>query len=245
MVDVRARRLWAIGFVVACGDSRNAPPPTNDAVGGLAVTVIAPNGGESSVAAEPLEIRWSGPDVDSVVEIAQIDASGTAVPIQTGLAAVAGGGSLTWAPTGVAGPASFRIRVTATAGTERGVDESDGTFTVSPPATGISLARDIQPIFNASCLASTCHDLQSQTASLVLTAGRAYASLVNVSSIHAACASYQRVAPGQPASSFLVFKVVGSGTCFAGVRMPKDGAALSNASIQLVRDWIAQGAKNN
>jgi hypothetical protein len=58
------------------------------------------------------------------------------------------------------------------------------------------------------------------------------------------CTELDLVKPGAPDQSYLVFKLQGSGSCFQGSRMPKS-APLSTAEIQLVRDWIANGAPNN
>jgi hypothetical protein len=45
--------------------------------------------------------------------------------------------------------------------------------------------------------------------------------------------------------SYLRFKLQGSGPCFIGTRMPKAASALSAAQLQMVRDWIYNGAPNN
>jgi hypothetical protein len=53
------------------------------------------------------------------------------------------------------------------------------------------------------------------------------------------------VLPGQPDQSYLTFKLQGSGPCFSGVRMPRGSTALSATQMQLIRDWITNGAPNN
>ena len=50
---------------------------------------------------------------------------------------------------------------------------------------------------------------------------------------------------GQPDQSYLVWKLQGSGGCYSGSRMPKGASALSASNLQLIRDWIANGAPNN
>ena len=49
--------------------------------------------------------------------------------------------------------------------------------------------------------------------------------------------------PGKPCSSFDVQKI--RGTFATGARMPKNAPPLSRGEIQLVMDWIAEGALGN
>jgi hypothetical protein len=233
-----------LGAVLGCGDDRG---PSPDGAPELAVTVLAPNGGETLYAAEEAAVRWTGAASPmAVYDVALVDASGDATPIEAAIAVPAGQpGSTTWTPVGVPAPTRYRIRVTVTIDGRTAVDESDAEFTVSPPAQGVSLAAHLQPIFTARCTGATCHSVESQAAVLTLTPGAAYGALVDVPSRHAACASYRRVLPGQPDQSFLVYKLEGAGPYFAGVRMPKDAPPLPASELQRVRDWIAGGAKNN
>jgi hypothetical protein len=107
--------------------------------------------------------------------------------------------------------------------------------------TSKSFGTDIYPIFTrASCGKSACHagalpaeklDLSSQSIS--------YAELVNV--VASQCSNRLLVAPGSPASSYLVSKLTGTDMC-SGSRMPKGGSALSNADLESVRSWIGSGA---
>jgi hypothetical protein len=60
-----------------------------------------------------------------------------------------------------------------------------------------------------------------------------------------ACRAAKLVEPGMPERSYLVFKLQSSGPCFQPTRMPKGAATFSTAQLQLVRDWIANGAPNN
>lgn len=236
-----------ISLAAACGDDTE---PTLDAappVGGLVVTVDAPAGGAQLTAAEPVAITWTAQDpagTPVVVDVVSVAEGGATAPIAAGLAGAPG--TLTWAPPGVAAPTRYKIRVTATgAGGATAVDESDAFFTVSPPATGVSLARDLQPVFTARCTTQFCHGTASQVALLHLAPGFAHGSLVEVSSQSSACNAYKRVRPGLPDQSYLMWKLAGTGPCLAGVRMPKGAAALPPAEMSLIRDWISAGAKNN
>lgn len=109
------------------------------------------------------------------------------------------------------------------------------------PSSDPSLASDIQPIFNKSCAFANCHDA-SAAAGLDLSTGKAYTNLVNVPSVNDPATV--RVIPNVADSSYLYIKIVGDpgdGT----LRMPIGGNPLSDNEIQLIKNWITAGAKNN
>lgn len=220
----------------------DGPPPSE-----LTVTLLAPNGGETLEAAAESTIRWSALAADATVELSLIDGMGATSSIATGLLSTAGQeGSFTWTPVGVPAPTQYKVRVSIT-DPDGGVavDDSDAELTISPPATGVSLAADLGPMFATRCNTGFCHNTLNQASALDLTPAKAHAQLVGVPSKHTACMSFDRVVPGSPQTSFLIFKLQGNGACFAGVRMPKGMPALSAAQLQQVRDWITEGAKNN
>ncbi len=97
-------------------------------------------------------------------------------------------------------------------------------------------------IFTASCAFSGCHGGASPAQGMNLSAGQAYAAIVNVSSNQRP--SLDRIEPGDPDNSYLLRKVNG-GPDIAGSRMPLGGAQLSQALRDLLRDWIQAGAPNN
>jgi hypothetical protein len=68
-----------------------------------------------------------------------------------------------------------------------------------------------------------------------------YAALVNVASLQVAL---DRVEPGNPDDSYLIRKLEG-GPGITGVRMPQGGPFLDQATIDTIRQWIADGAPNN
>ncbi|UJR84356.1 MXAN_6577-like cysteine-rich protein [Sandaracinus amylolyticus] len=104
----------------------------------------------------------------------------------------------------------------------------------------VSFARDVQPIFTASCV-DGCHGSNRPSADLELTSGRAYGELVDVAST---CTDARPlVAPGDPEGSALYQKLVG--TACSGQRMPLGRGDLPAAQIALVRDWICAGAQND
>lgn len=88
---------------------------------------------------------------------------------------------------------------------------------------------DIQPIFNARCIA--CH---GGTSGVTLSSYAAVMSSVGD--------QYGRtiVEPGEPDQSPIVDKIGPNPT--HGDRMPQGGPYLSDAQINLIRQWIAEGA---
>jgi hypothetical protein len=107
------------------------------------------------------------------------------------------------------------------------------------PATTLSLDRDLQPLFTAQCAFVGCHAGAAPQAGQDLSAGNAYESLVNVESTQVA--GVQRVLPGDPDASFLLEKV-SSDQPRVGSRMPLAGSPLSEDEIDMIREWIRQGA---
>lgn len=105
-----------------------------------------------------------------------------------------------------------------------------------------SLATQVQPIFTKSCTGGGCHAGSTPAQGLDLSSGKSYLNLVNVASTQ--CITTKRVLPSTPSMSYLMFKLQGSGPCYAGTRMPK-GAPLAVADITTISAWIAAGAPNN
>jgi hypothetical protein len=116
------------------------------------------------------------------------------------------------------------------------------TMSSNPNAT---LANIQTTIFSATCINAGCHDSATHQGNLVLVdAGTSYANLVNVPAFNFAAsqAGLLRVAPGNPANSFLLTKLTMSAASQFGSPMPLLPPPLTAAQIQLIRDWITQGA---
>jgi len=228
------------GRVPADGALSDVPPPNPPTI-----HVMQPNGGETLYPADPYAISWErtdNPAFAATYEVELLDEAGAVITtIATGVTTP----YTVWSPSGVPAPTAHKIRVTVTNAGGSTTDESDATFTLAPPRTGTSLARDVQPIFSASCLTQFCHTTTTQTAKLVLAPGVSYENLVAVKSIENPCTSYDRVKPGMPDASYLMFKLAGSGPCFFGVRMPKSAPALAPSAIATIRAWITEGALDN
>lgn len=109
----------------------------------------------------------------------------------------------------------------------------------------VCFERDIQPIFTANCALSGCHAGTSPQQGQNLSQGLAYQSIVNVPANERA--GMMRVTPSQPDSSYLVHKVQGTQASVGGSggQMPLGGTPLSQTQVDLIRAWIAAGAKNN
>ncbi len=107
----------------------------------------------------------------------------------------------------------------------------------------VSFAATIQPIFTNSCAKANCHVGPVPTGNMNLAAGQAYNQIVNVPA--SGLGGQIRVIPNNANNSYLIRKLEG-GPNIVGGQMPADGPPfLSAPTIQLIRDWINQGAMNN
>lgn len=134
------------------------------------------------------------------------------------------------------------LAVTACAGNGDGLDSNGRPIgeggTTPPPSGGTASFQQIQDtIFTPICTA--CHVGASAPQGLRLDAPNSYALLVNTPSTESP--SVLRVKPGDPDNSYLVQKI--EGIAAVGGRMPLGGPPLPQASIDLVRQWIAGGAQ--
>jgi len=109
---------------------------------------------------------------------------------------------------------------------------------IDPTAT---FTRVQTEIFTPSCAVIGCHHPIGQQSGLVLAAGSAYANIVGVASVENS--ALRRIAPGDPANSYLFRKITGAG--ITGDRMPQASPVLTDDQIKLVRDWIRRGAPND
>lgn len=124
------------------------------------------------------------------------------------------------------------------------IDAATYTFILSS-ATKIVVATPLSQlqseVFTPRC--SICHAGGSAAlpAALNLTAGNAYANLVNVGSLQSP--GTMRVAPGDAANSYLIRKLEGAN--IAGSRMPLGGPFLDADTMARIKSWIANGAPDN
>lgn len=110
------------------------------------------------------------------------------------------------------------------------------------PATGVSFAKEIKPIFNTKCV--LCHQGNKNNGGLNLEPDSAFKNLVSVKSSES---SLNRVTPGAPDTSYLLNKLSGTQSQVggSGAQMPYNGSPLPQTQIDLIRQWITQGALDN
>lgn len=115
-----------------------------------------------------------------------------------------------------------------------------GSTPPPPPATGSfgpNFSEIQAAVFTPDCATSGCHAGGSPAAALNLEAANSYMALVSVASTQDG--NILRVAPGNPAQSYLIQKI--EGTAASGQRMPPSGA-LDQADIDTIRQWVTDGA---
>jgi hypothetical protein len=115
-----------------------------------------------------------------------------------------------------------------------------GGGSLAPPVAGLAPTLDsIQVnVFSVNCAVSGCHGGAGAQQGLRLDPGFAYGNLVNVASPRDP--NQIRVIPGDPNDSFIIHKLEGTQTL--GDRMPQGGPYLPQSTIDVVRQWIADGA---
>ena len=102
---------------------------------------------------------------------------------------------------------------------------------------------DIQAtIFDTNCAVSGCHAGASPQLGQDLSAGQSFSNIVGVQSVERS--NLARIEPGDPENSYLFKKLRGDAD-IVGAQMPLGRAALSQEQIDLVRDWILDGALDN
>src|SRR5688572_31661036 len=90
-------------------------------------------------------------------------------------------------------------------------------------------------VFDQYCV--HCHSGANAPARLRLEAANSYANLVGVPSVET---GVLRVAPGNANNSYLIQKV--EGTAAVGERMPAGLPPLAQEDINVIRQWIGEGA---
>jgi hypothetical protein len=151
---------------------------------------------------------------------------------------------------------AFSNSCTSSSGSSSGSTCND----YSPPAgfdattPAVSFANDVMPIFGQSCAFSTCHGSTTGPANGVFLGKdppRVYTAIVGVRGDELQTMPF--VTAGDPRQSYLMRKIDGSqcaldaqctgGSCQSS--MPKNESLLEVAQRDVVRRWIAQGAKND
>lgn len=95
-------------------------------------------------------------------------------------------------------------------------------------------------IFNESCVDH--HGDHAIEGDLDLSDGMSYAQLVNMPSIQVP--SFNRVEPGDAENSYLIHKIENRESIIEGNPMPP-GQPLTTEQIDIIKQWINDGAQNN
>ena len=107
-----------------------------------------------------------------------------------------------------------------------------------PGAFGPNFSEIQANIFVLNCATTGCHLGAGAPQGLRLDDANSYGMLVGVPSSESS--STLRVAPGDPGNSYLIQKLEGSAS--VGAQMPLGAPALEQASIDVIRQWISDGA---
>ena len=121
-----------------------------------------------------------------------------------------------------------------------GCGEPPAAAPESLTADNISYARDVQPLFAASCSAGRCHGGLSNKR-IDLSADASYATLIRGRS--RLDPNLRLVVPGEPGTSLLWLKLTGKPP--VGKPMPPKGKPLEPEALAVIEAWILSGAPNN
>ena len=149
--------------------------------------------------------------------------------------------SIDWDTTTVA---DGDVTLTAEAEDAAGNVGSSGDVAVTiQNGSPVTLTQIQTTVFGPIC--SGCHSGPTSTnlpsGMNLSTAAESFAALVGVTSLQVG--TLNRVTVGDPENSYLIDKLEGTQT--VGVRMPQGGPFLDQATIDMIRQWIADGAANN
>ncbi|HEY6642114.1 hypothetical protein [Povalibacter sp.] len=131
------------------------------------------------------------------------------------------------------------LAVAGCAGNGEGLDENGRPIDGGPVPLAPTFASIQQNVFTPIC--TGCHVGAQAPLGLRLDEASSYAMLVNAPS--AEVPSLMRVRPGDPDGSYLLHKLQGSAAI--GGRMPLGGPPLPQATIDVIRQWITDGAQQS
>ncbi|MGH8237059.1 MAG: hypothetical protein ACREXP_08555 [Steroidobacteraceae bacterium] len=129
------------------------------------------------------------------------------------------------------------VLLSACAGDGDGLDENGRPAGDAEQPLLPQFASIQSQVFTPICTA--CHAGAGAPLGLRLDEGAAFAMLVNAPSTEVP--TLRRVEPGNPGASYLIQKL--EGTAAVGGRMPLNAPPLPAQTIQVIRQWIADGAQ--
>lgn len=122
------------------------------------------------------------------------------------------------------------------AGNGEGLDETGRPIDTGPLPLAPTFASIQQNVFTPIC--TTCHAGAAAPVGLRLDEASSYAAIVNAPSVQVP--ALRLVRAGDPNASYLIQKL--EGTAAVGLRMPRNQPALPQETINVIRQWIAEGA---
>jgi len=149
------------------------------------------------------------------------------------LLAACGGGSTPQTQPETATPTEAPVQPTALpTSTNTSVPPTDAPTETAPAtdaavSTGVSYAANVKPIFDAKCI--KCHGVESTKEGL---------DMLTYENVMAGSFNGSVITPGDANNSILVDLIVRG-------KMPNRGQKLSDDEIQIIIDWVNQGALNN
>ncbi len=117
-------------------------------------------------------------------------------------------------------------------------DGGDGTGLPPAGPLGPSFSEIQANVFTLTCATTGCHFGAGAPQGLRLDAASSFALLVGVPSTEES--SVLRVVPGDPDNSYLIQKLEGNAS--SGQQMPLNAPALPQSTIDVIRQWISDGA---
>lgn len=127
--------------------------------------------------------------------------------------------------------------ISGCAGNGDGLDENGRPLDSGPLPLASTFASIQQNVFTPIC--TTCHAGASAPLGLRLDEANSYAAIVNAPSVEVP--ALRRVRPGDPDASYLIQKI--EGRAAVGGRMPLGQSALPQATIDVIKQWITDGAQ--
>lgn len=122
-----------------------------------------------------------------------------------------------------------------------------GSDSADPAATFTEVYELLFPRSSAGqcemCHALPAHDVVNGNLETGMTQDSTYEALVGKQSASSRCMQMPLVVAGKPEMSLLYLKLTPTPPC--GVRMPNGGKGLTDDQVEVVRSWIAGGAKND
>jgi hypothetical protein len=119
--------------------------------------------------------------------------------------------------------------------------EADVTQTSA--TTLVSFSQNVVVVLGQHCAVVGCHIPGSPPNGLVMTPSQAYSNLVGVPVVE--YSTLFRVKPGDAADSYVYLKVTNTAPSGTQMPPPSTGDSLSTAEINILKDWINEGALQN